>query len=154
MQMRIKIKTEYPPLMYKLLVKIKNLPHLSTLNKLLVEFTFHLHIITYHIILKASLPSTYKFGMTYTLAHRCFQICSRWTKLHTELLFLEQIFLKNGCTENHMFQKFMDSIHIVQITQTIEKRTYALVLPYFGSVFQQTKSKLKKKTSLIIVNCI
>ena len=30
------------------------------------------------------LPSTYKFGTIYTLAYRCFRICSNWTKLHTE----------------------------------------------------------------------
>ena len=30
------------------------------------------------------LPSTYKFGTIYTLAYRCFRICSSWTKLHTE----------------------------------------------------------------------
>ena len=28
------------------------------------------------------LPSTCKFGTVYTLAYRCFQICSSWTKLH------------------------------------------------------------------------
>ena len=26
------------------------------------------------------LPSTYKFGTVYTLAYRCFRICSSWTK--------------------------------------------------------------------------
>ena len=30
------------------------------------------------------LPSTYKFGTIYTLAYRCFRICSSWTKLYTE----------------------------------------------------------------------
>ena len=30
------------------------------------------------------LPSTYKFGTIYTLAYRCFRICSSWSKLHTE----------------------------------------------------------------------
>ena len=36
------------------------------------------------------LPSTC-IRTVYTLAYECFQICSSWTKLHTELLFLEQI---------------------------------------------------------------
>ena len=57
------------------------------------------------------LPSIYKFGTVYTLAFICFQIYSSWTKLHTELLFLKQIFLKNGYPEN-----FMDNIHVVKET--------------------------------------
>ena len=32
------------------------------------------------------LPTIYKFGMVYTLAYRCFKICSDWTKFHEELL--------------------------------------------------------------------
>ena len=39
------------------------------------------------------LPSTYKFGTLYTLAYRCLRICSRWTKLHNELVCLTN-FLK------------------------------------------------------------
>ena len=31
------------------------------------------------------LPSIYKVGTVYTLAYRCFRICSSWTKLYTEL---------------------------------------------------------------------
>ena len=41
------------------------------------------------------LPSTYKFDTVYT-----FWICSSPTKLHTELLSLKHIFLKNGYHEN------------------------------------------------------
>ena len=40
------------------------------------------------------LPSAQKFGTIYTLAQRCFRICSSWTKLQTEILFLKEIFLK------------------------------------------------------------
>ena len=35
------------------------------------------------------LPSNYKFGTAYTLTYRCFQICSSWIKLHTELVCLK-----------------------------------------------------------------
>ena len=38
------------------------------------------------------LPSTYKLGTIYTLAYRCFRTCSSWTKLHTELICLRNIF--------------------------------------------------------------
>ena len=42
------------------------------------------------------LPTIYKFGMVYTLAYRCFKICSYWTKFHVEFSFLKQEFLKTG----------------------------------------------------------
>ena len=42
------------------------------------------------------LSSSYKFRTVYTLAYRCFQICSGWTKLHIELVCLKVIFLKNA----------------------------------------------------------
>ena len=44
---------------------------------------------------KSFLPTIYKFGMVYTLAYRCFKICSDWTKFHEELSFLKQVFFKN-----------------------------------------------------------
>ena len=50
------------------------------------------------------LLSNYKFGTVYTLTYRCFRISSSWIKLHTEILFLKQIFLKNGYHEKLIFQ--------------------------------------------------
>ena len=44
----------------------------------------------------SSLQTTYKFGMIYTLAFRCFSIYSNWINFHSELAFLKDIFLKNG----------------------------------------------------------
>ena len=80
------------------------------------------------------LPSTYKFGTIYKLAHRCFRICSRWTKLYAELVCLKEIFLKNGHPENIInkcFKKFMDNIYVAkEITLTVEKKPLILVLPY------------------------
>ena len=38
------------------------------------------------------LPTVYKFGMVYTLAYRCFKICSDWTKFQEELSFLKHVF--------------------------------------------------------------
>ena len=36
-----------------------------------------------------SLLSTYKSGTVYTLAYRCLQICSSWSKLNNELVCLK-----------------------------------------------------------------
>ena len=40
------------------------------------------------------LPSVYKFRMVYALVYKCFRICSNWTQLHTEIIFLKGYFKK------------------------------------------------------------
>ena len=40
------------------------------------------------------LRSTYKLGTVYKLAYRCFRICSSCTKLHNELVCLNETFFK------------------------------------------------------------
>ena len=70
-----------------------------------------------YIHLHSFLPSTYKFGTVYTLAYRRFRICSSWTKLHTELFCLKEIFSKNGFPKkfiNKFFKKFMGNINVAK----------------------------------------
>ena len=92
------------------------------------------------------LPSTYvlMFGTVYTLAYRCFLICSSLTKLHTELVYLKEIFLKNGYPGNFInkcFKKCMDNIHVVrETTLTVEKNPFVLVLAFPGSVSLHTRT--------------
>ena len=59
------------------------------------------------------LSTTYKFGMVYTLAYRCFRICSDWTKFNQELRFLKDVFLKNGYSSGFIdscFKKVIDNV--------------------------------------------
>ena len=60
------------------------------------------------------LPTTYKFSMIYILFFRCYSICSNLTNFHNEVVFLKNIFLKT------------------------------LVLPFFGKLSLQTRTKLQK----------
>ena len=102
------------------------------------------------------LPTTYKFGNIYTLADTCSQICSSSTKLQTELVCLKQIFVKNGYPRNIInkcFKRFMDNIHVVKETPLkVEKKPLAIVLAYLGSIFLQTRIKLRKSLKNIL-NC-
>ena len=53
--------------------------------------------------------------MVYTLAYRCFKICSDWAKFHEELSFLKQAFLKNEYPLsfiNNCFKTFVDKFFI------------------------------------------
>ena len=72
------------------------------------------------------------FGTAYALACKCFRICSSWTKLHTKLLFVKQIFLENGYPENFIkkcFKKFIDNTRVVtKTTLTAENKPLFLVL--------------------------
>ena len=67
------------------ILKIKHLPLLPTINLPVVQF---IHILSF----------TYKFGTVFTLAHRCLQTCSVWTKLHRKLACIKESFLKKMAT--------------------------------------------------------
>ena len=56
------------------------------------------------------LPTVYTFNMIYTLAYRCFKICSDWTKFHEELSFLKQLFLGNGYPLSFIDMRAVDAI--------------------------------------------
>ena len=63
-----------------------NLPFLCVGNQLLVEFL---------LISKVLYSTVYKFGLVYTLLHRCFNIISYYEKFHNEINALKQIFKIN-----------------------------------------------------------
>ena len=87
------------------------------------------------------LPATYKFGMVYTLAYRCFRICSDWTKFNQELRFLKGVFLKNGYPSGFIdscFKKVIDNVLTESpVKFTVEKRLLILPLPFLGDISLQ-----------------
>ena len=94
------------------------------------------------------LPATCKFGMVYTLAYRCFQICSGWTKFNQELRFLKGVFLKNGYPSGFIdscFKKVIDNVLTESpVKLTVEKRLLLLHLPFLGDIFFQLRAKPRK----------
>ena len=94
------------------------------------------------------LPSTYKFGMIFTLVFRCFRICSDWNKFHNEIIFLRDIFLKNGYPKSFIdncFKTFLDKLFFKKpVISTAKKKTLTFVLPFLGDLSLQTKTKLQK----------
>ena len=77
------------------------------------------------------LPMVYKVGMIYTLAYRCFKICSDWTKFHEEFNFLKHIFLKTGYPLSIIDKCFKMVINKLVIKHpqvtTVEKKTLFFV---------------------------
>ena len=102
------------------------------------------------------LPATYKFGMVYTLAYRCFRICSDWTKFNQELRFLKGVFLKNGYPSGFIdscFKKVIDNVLTESpVKLTVEKRLLILPLPFLGDISLQLRTKLRKSFKNIL-NC-
>ena len=79
------------------------------------------------------LPTDYKVGMIYTLAYRCFKICSNWTRFHEELKFSKHILLKNEYPLSFIDKCFKMVINKLVIKRpqvtTVEKKTLVLSLP-------------------------
>ena len=102
------------------------------------------------------LPDTYKIGMIYTLANRCFRICSSWSMFHQQLILLRGIFKKNGYPENFIdrcFKLFLDWVYILkEKVSTVEKKPLRLVLPYLGNISLQTRIKLQESIKGVL-NC-
>ena len=102
------------------------------------------------------LSTVYKVSMIYTLAYRCFKICSGWTKFHEELNFLKHALLKNGYPLSFIDKYFKMVINklVIQRPQvtTVEKKTLSMSLPYLGDNSLQTRTKLRKSFKDIF-NC-
>ena len=97
---------------------------------------------------KSFLPATYKFGMLYTLAYRCFRICSDWRKFSQELRFLKGVFLKNGYPSRFIescFKKVIDNVLTESpVKLTVEKRLLILPLPFLRDTSLQLRTNLRK----------
>ena len=95
--------------------------------------------------------------LPFTLAYRCFKICSDWTKFHEELSFLKQVFLKNGYPLSFIdncFKTFVDKLFIKRPQLiTVEKKTLFLSLPYLGEISLQTRTKLRKSLKGLLNSC-
>ena len=102
------------------------------------------------------LPEVYKVGMIYTIAYRCFKVCSNWTKFHEELNFFIHVFLKNGYPLSFIDKCFKMVINKLVIKRpqvtTVEKKTLILSLPYLGDISLQTRTKLRTSFKSIL-NC-
>ena len=102
------------------------------------------------------LPEVYKVGMIYTIAYRCFKVCSNWTKFHEELNFFIHVFLKDGYPLSFIDKCFKMVINKLVIKRpqvtTVEKKTLILSLPYLGDISLQTRTKLRTSFKSIL-NC-
>lgn len=136
-QLKMKNKTECFFFMCDWFVKLKHLLFLCTINITLAEFIHIRQIFTIYLYVWYYYTLSY---FLYTLVYRCFQLCSTWIKLLTVLLFLKQIFFKK-CYPEHFSKDLW--ITYTQLKGLLQKRS---LLPYIGSMFLQSRTKLKKSS--------
>ena len=96
-------------------------------------------------------PESFKINSCKTLIHRAFSICSNWSPVHFEFVFLENYF-KQNCYPKFIFQKtvnkFLNNVFHPQIDiPTVPKLIKYLSFPYLGS---ETKKFEKQLSTLLI----
>ena len=86
---------------------------------------------------KSFIPTVQKFGLVYTLLHRCFNITSSYEKLHNEINALKQIFKLNGYPIQFIdrcIKQFLQKLYITKAIQdTFNKKQLLMVLPFLGA---------------------
>ena len=94
------------------------------------------------------LPLDYKFGLIFTLLHRCFALVSDFSKFHLEVETLKQILLKNGYSERLIdtcVSKFLNNLFVEKpIVLTVPKKELNIILPFLGSNSYLVKNRLVK----------
>ena len=98
--------------------------------------------------LSSFMPLAYKFGLAYTLLHRCFNLVSDMSKFHLEVAKLKKILLKNGYPRkiiNACVFKFLNKFFEPKsVTLTVPKKQLFFVLPFMGNMLGVIKTGLSK----------
>ena len=91
-------------------------------------------------------PLEHKFGLVYTLLHRCFSLVSDMSKFHFETEKLKEILLSNGYSNkfiNKCISKFMNKLYIKKpVVLRVPKKQLDLALPFMGKMSALVKSGL------------
>ena len=86
---------------------------------------------------KSFIPTVYKFGLVYTLLHRCFNITSSYEKFHNEINALKQILKLNGYPTQFIdrcIKQFLQKLYVTKAIQdTVNKKQLLIVLPFPGA---------------------
>ena len=103
------------------------------------------------------IPTSYKFGLVYTLLHRCFVICSNFNQFHKEVVFLKTVMSKNGYPLNFIdacVKKFLSNVHRPKISiAVVPKKEFTLVLPYVGSRSLGVRARILKLVKDTMPQC-
>ena len=103
------------------------------------------------------IPLSYKSGLISSLLYRAFKLCSNFEIFHQEIIFLKDIFKRNGCPSNFIdkcVKTFLDKIFIEErVFSVAQKKEIVCVLPFIGKKSLQLRSRLVKFTQKNLKFC-
>ena len=92
------------------------------------------------------IPLPYKSGLISSLLYRAFKLCSNFEIFHQEIIFLKDIFKRNGYPSNFIdkcVKTFLDKIFIEKkVFSVAQKKELVCVLPFIGKKSLQLISKV------------
>jgi len=94
------------------------------------------------------MPSEYKFGLVFTLLHRCFTLVTNFDNFHKEVEKLKEILRRNSYPSSVIdscIYKFLNKVLVIaKVVQTVPKKDIFITLPYLGINSLQLRTKLVK----------
>ena len=93
------------------------------------------------------LPSEYKKGLLKTLLYRAYNICSNYTNLHQEIVYLKSVWQKNSFPLffiDKCIHKFLNSLFLKRyhLKPSSEKKEVIISLEFLGKLSLQVKKQL------------
>ena len=89
---------------------------------------------------------SYKSGLISSLLYRTFKLCSNFKIIHQEIIFLKDIFKRNGYPSNFIdncVKRFLDKIFIEKkVFSVAQKKELICVLPFIGKKSLQLRSQV------------
>ncbi len=93
------------------------------------------------------IPTSFKYGLVYSLLHRAYSICHNYSQIHTEFVKLKAILFRNGYSNSFVdccVSKFMYNISKPRTKlPTVEKKSVLICLPFLGQCSLQVKSRIE-----------
>ena len=94
------------------------------------------------------IPLSYKSGLISSLLYRAFKLCSNFELFHQEIIFLKDIFKRNGypsdfidkCVKTFLYKIFIGK----KVFSVAQKKELVCVLPFIGKKSLQLRSRLVK----------
>ena len=94
------------------------------------------------------LPEKYKTGLILTLLFRIYTLCSDWSKIHTEIINLRNIMLKNnfsGRFIDRCIKLFFEKLFLKKkIVLTVPRKVINITLPFMGKDSLKIRGNLTK----------
>ena len=89
--------------------------------------------------MESNIPESYKTGLCLAMLFRTYTICSDWSKIHTEIIKLRNILIKNNFPSKYIdrcIKQFFDKMFSAKkkAVPTVPKKVVNISLPFLGKL--------------------